>query len=72
MGTKLAIAVSLADPGSEDKGCSRRKGHLEVEVRRTLEKKIRRKPLPGAPAVDVLPPIAYHGGTRDSCSGFGK
>ena len=23
----------------------------------------RRKPLPGAPAVDVLPPIACHGGT---------
>jgi hypothetical protein len=21
--------------------------------------------------VDVLPPIAYHGGTRDSCLGFG-
>jgi len=34
--------------------------------------KIHRKPLPGAPAVDVLPPIACHGGTRDSCSGFGE
>ena len=26
----------------------------------------RRKPLPGAPAVDVSPPIACHGGTRGS------
>jgi len=43
-GTKLAVAVSLADPGSEDKGCSRRKGHLEVEVRRTLEKKFVESP----------------------------
>ena len=25
-----------------------------------------RKPLPGAPAVDVLPSIAYHGGPRGS------
>jgi hypothetical protein len=32
---------------------------------------IRRKPLPGMPAVDVLLPIACYGGTRDSCSGFG-
>jgi hypothetical protein len=23
------------------------------------------------PAIDVLPPIACHGGTQDSCSGFG-
>jgi hypothetical protein len=29
-------------------------------------------PLPSVPAVDVLPPIACHGGTRDSCSGFGE
>ena len=41
---KLAIAVSLADLGSKDKGCPRRKGHLEVEVRRTLEKKIVESP----------------------------
>ena len=31
---------------------------------------IRRKPLPGAPAVDVLPPIAYHGVTRESMFGL--
>ena len=30
----------------------------------------RRKPLPGAPAVDVLPPIACHGGTRGSMFGL--
>ena len=27
---------------------------------------IHQKPLPGAPAVDVSPPIACHGGTRGS------
>jgi hypothetical protein len=32
---------------------------------------IHRKALPGALTIDVLPPIAYHGGTRDSCSSFG-
>ena len=31
---------------------------------------IRRKLLPGAPAVDVLPPIACHGVTRDSMFGL--
>ena len=31
---------------------------------------IRRKPLPGAPAVDVLPPIACHGGPRGSMFGL--
>ena len=31
---------------------------------------LRRKPLPGAPAVDVLPPIACHGGTRGSLFGL--
>ena len=31
---------------------------------------IRRKPLPGAPAVDVSPPIAYHGGTQGSLFGL--
>jgi hypothetical protein len=31
---------------------------------------IRQKPLPSAPAVNVLPLIAYHGATRDSCFGF--
>jgi hypothetical protein len=31
---------------------------------------IRRKPLPGAPAIDVLPPIAWHKGTWDCCLGF--
>ena len=29
-----------------------------------------RKPLPGAPAVDVSPPIAYDGGTRGSLFGL--
>jgi hypothetical protein len=29
------------------------------------------KPLPSVPVVGVLPPIAYHRGTEDSCSGFG-
>jgi hypothetical protein len=29
------------------------------------------KALPGASTVDVLPLIAYHEGTQDSCSGFG-
>jgi hypothetical protein len=28
------------------------------------------KPLPSALAIDVLPSIAYHGGTQDSCPGF--
>jgi hypothetical protein len=32
---------------------------------------IHQKPLPGTPAVDVLSSIAYHGGTQDSCLGFG-
>ena len=31
---------------------------------------IRRKPLPGVLAIDVLPPIAYHGVTRDSMFGL--
>ena len=31
---------------------------------------IRRKPLPGTPAVNVLPPIAYLGVTRDSMFGL--
>ena len=31
---------------------------------------IRRKPLPGVPAVDVSPLIAYHGGTRGSLFGL--
>ena len=31
---------------------------------------IRRKPLPGAPAIDVLPPITCHGGTRGSLFGL--
>ena len=31
---------------------------------------IRRNPLPGAPAIDVLPPIACHGGTRGSIFGL--
>jgi hypothetical protein len=31
---------------------------------------IYRKPLLGAPAVDVLPLIAYHGGIQDSFLGF--
>ena len=30
----------------------------------------RRKPLPGAPIVDVSPLIAYHGGTRGSMFGL--
>ena len=31
---------------------------------------IHRKPLPGVPAGDVLPPIAYHEGTRGSMFGL--
>ena len=31
---------------------------------------IRRNPLPGAPVVDVSPPIAYHGGTWGSWFGL--
>ena len=31
---------------------------------------IRRNPLPGVPAVDVSPPIAYHGGTWGSLFGL--
>ena len=31
---------------------------------------IHRKPLPGALAVDVSPPIAYHGGTQGSMFGL--
>ena len=31
---------------------------------------IRRKPLPGAPAVGVSPPIAYHGDTQGSLFGL--
>ena len=35
-----------------------------------LSMQIHRKPLPGAPAVDVSPLIAYHGGTQGTLFGL--
>jgi hypothetical protein len=45
--------------------------NVDLEVRRAFRPQLCRKPLSGMPAIDALPPIACHGGTRDSCSGFG-
>ena len=41
-------------------------GKVVVEVHRALGCKVAESPLPGAPAVDVSPPIACHGGTQGS------
>jgi hypothetical protein len=67
---ELAFVVRLADPWSEDKGWSHREDHV-VEVCWALGCKSVETPLPSAPAVNVSPLIAYHGGTQDSCSSFG-
>lgn len=37
---QLAVAVSLADPGSEDESCSRLKRHVTLVVHQALEKKL--------------------------------
>ena len=61
MTLKLAVVVCLADPRAEDENRSRREDHV-IKVHRGLGCKVAESPLPGAPAVDVLPPIACHGG----------
>jgi hypothetical protein len=60
---ELAFVVHLTDPWSEDEGWSHQEDHV-VEVCWALGCKSVETPLPRAPAIDVLPLIACHGGTR--------
>jgi hypothetical protein len=69
MSLELAFVVRLANPWSKDEGWSRREDHV-VEVRWALGCKSAETPLPGTPAINVLPLIACYGGTRDSFLGF--
>ena len=66
------LLILRVDESCSDLSMRANKSHNKSLILRSTElsNAKRREPLPGAPVVDVLPPIACHGVIRDSMFGL--